>query len=108
MHLTPVCPRRSGVTELQCGGRHADPRWVRTALRHRRCLPCLPGSAAVAERILLPPVHDQRQLDNNTMPFDVPAMWVSSFGHCGDDLPSNPPSIAGLVPSYVVDDRSET
>jgi hypothetical protein len=52
-------------------------------------------------------MHDQRQLDNNTMPFDVPAMWVSSFGHCGDDFSSNPTTIAGLVSSHVVDDRSK-
>jgi hypothetical protein len=46
-------------------------------------------------------------LDNNTMPFDVPPLWIPSVGHGRDDLPSNPTSFAGLVPSHVVDDRSE-
>ena len=104
MHLTPVHPRCSG---LRRGGLYADPRRIRTALRHRRCVPCLSGSAAVADRVLLPPVHNQRQLDNYTTPHDVPPVWIPSLGHGRDDLPSNPPSFAGLVPSHVVDDRSE-
>jgi len=43
-------------------------------------------------------------LDNHPMSLDVPPVWVPGFGYGGDDLPSNPNSFAGLVPSYVVDD----
>jgi hypothetical protein len=53
-------------------------------------------------------MHDQRKLDNHTMPFDVPPVWVPSLGNGWNDFSSNPPSSAGLVSSHVVDDRSET
>jgi hypothetical protein len=49
-------------------------------------------------------VYDQRQLDHYTMPSDVPPMWLPSLGHSWDDIPSNPTSSTGLVPSHVVDD----
>jgi hypothetical protein len=62
----------------------------------------------MADRVLLPPVHNQRQLDNYTMSLDVPPVWIPSLCHGWDDLPSNPTSFAGLVPSHMVDDRSET
>ena len=67
-------------------------------------MPCLPDSAAVANWVLLPSVHNQWQLDHYEMPPDVPPMWIPSFGHGRNDLPSNPPSITGLVPRDVVDD----
>jgi hypothetical protein len=52
-------------------------------------------------------MYDQRQLDNHPMPLNVPPVWIPSLGDGGNDLSSNPPSFAGLVPSHVVDDRSE-
>lgn len=67
-------------------------------------MPCLPGSVAVAHRISLPSVRDQRQLDNDTISFDVPAVWTSGFCYSWDDLPPNPDSATSLVPSVVVDD----
>jgi hypothetical protein len=53
-------------------------------------------------------MHDQRQLDNHTMPSYVPPVWIPSLSNGWDDFSSNPPSSAGLVSSHVVDDRSET
>jgi hypothetical protein len=41
------------------------------------------------------------------MSLDVPPVWVPGLSYGGDDLSSNPNSLAGLVPSYVVDDRPE-
>jgi hypothetical protein len=71
-------------------------------------MPRLPGSAAVADRILLSPVQNQWQLDNHTVPHDVPRVWIPSFCHGWNNLPSNPPPLAGLVSSHMASDRPET
>lgn len=107
---TPIylIPVRPSILGSHRGGLYANPRQVRAAFRHRRCLPRLPGSVAVASWILLSPVYNQRQLDHHQMPSDVPPMWIPSLGYGWDDFPSNPTSLTGLVSSHVVDDRSET
>ncbi len=105
MYLIPV---HSSVLESYRGGLYANSRQVRAAFRHRRRLPRLLGSVAVASWILLSSVYNQRQLDYHQMPSDVPPMWIPSLGYGWDDFPSNPTSPTGLVSSHVVDDRSET
>ena len=99
MHLSPVPPTCS----ISChGGLPPHPRRIRGSVYDEGRLPCLSGSIALADRVSLPPVYCNGRMGNETSLPDVQPVRTPSLRHGRDDLSSEPPSPADLVPRHVV------
>jgi len=99
MHLSPVFPTCS----ISChGGLPLHPRRIRGSVYDGGRLPYLFGSIALADRVSLPPVHCNGRMGNEASLHDVQPVRTPSLRHGRDDLSSEPPSPADLVPRHVV------